>query len=145
MTVLQMIETDLSKAKVDFDRLMREDLQCSTGRCPGRSRRSRTGRRARRRSRPSRDSGALLCLADLALVLSLNLTYDIGLKLTTIHLILLTVFLLASYFRRLLNFLIFDRVTEAAAEPALFKTAGASRMAVAAQAFVGVYLLVTLA
>jgi photosystem II stability/assembly factor-like uncharacterized protein len=27
MTVLQMVETDLSKAKVDFDRLMREDLQ----------------------------------------------------------------------------------------------------------------------
>jgi hypothetical protein len=89
--------------------------------------------------------GALLCLADLALVLSLNLTYDIGLKLTTIHLILLTLFLLAPYSRRLMNFFILDRGSDASAEPALFKTAGANRLAVAVQALVGIYLLVTLA
>src|SRR5688572_3866243 len=71
--------------------------------------------------------GALLCLADLALVLSLNMSYDIGLKLTTIHLILLTLFILAMYSRRLANFFVFDRATDALAEPPLFRTAGANR------------------
>ena len=90
-------------------------------------------------------AGALLCLADLALVLSLNLTYDIGLKLTTIHLMLLTIYLLAPYSRRLVNFFIFDRAANAVAEPPLFKTARANRAAVVVQALVGGYLLVTLA
>jgi hypothetical protein len=88
--------------------------------------------------------GALLCLADLALVLTLNMTYDIGLKLTTIHLVLLTIYLLALYSRPLLNFFIFNKATGAIAEPPLFVTARANRAAFAAQALVGSYLLVTL-
>jgi len=90
-------------------------------------------------------AGALLCLADLALVLSLNMAYDIGLKLTTIHLILLTLFILALYSRRLVNFFILDRGAPAIEEPPLFRTAGANRSAVAVQALVGFYLLVTFA
>jgi hypothetical protein len=89
--------------------------------------------------------GALLSLADLSLVLSLNLTYDIGLKLTTIHLILMTVFLIAPYARRLLDFFVFAGPASAAGEPVLFKTAGANRAASAAQVLVGVYLLAALA
>ncbi len=89
--------------------------------------------------------GSLLCLADLALVLTLNMAYDIGLKLTTIHLVLLAVFLLAPYSRRLANFFILHRAAEVAAEPPLFATPGSNRIAVAVQALVGVYLLVTLA
>jgi hypothetical protein len=77
--------------------------------------------------------GAILCLADLALVLSLNLSYDIGLKLTTVHLVLLTLYLLSFYATRM-------RVSE----PPLFKSAGANRLAVGAQVIVGIYLVLTL-
>jgi uncharacterized membrane protein YphA (DoxX/SURF4 family) len=89
--------------------------------------------------------GALLCLADLALVLTLNLTYDIGLKLTTIHLILLTLFLLAHYARPLANFFLLGRAADPAVDPPLFKKAAANRAAVALQMLLGVYLLITLA
>jgi len=85
--------------------------------------------------------GALLCLADLALVLTLNLAYDIGLKLTTIHLVLLTLFILSLYGRRLADFFIFGRAAAPASEPPLFKTAGANRIAIAAQVLIGLYLL----
>ncbi len=89
--------------------------------------------------------GALLCLADLSLVLCLNLTYDIGLKLTTIHLILLTLYLLAFYRRRLVDFFVLHRATDSAGEPPLFRSAAANRGAVAVQALVGLYLLSVLA
>lgn len=78
--------------------------------------------------------GALLCLADLFQVASLNMAYDIGLKLTTFHLILLTLFLLVPDLRRLADFFIFNRATEAAKPEA-------SRVAVIAQILFGVYLV----
>jgi hypothetical protein len=81
--------------------------------------------------------GALICLADLAQVLSLNLSYDIGLKLTTIHLVLLTVFLLLPDARRLANFFILNRETSTAKEQG-------SRTALIAQLLVGAYLLASL-
>jgi hypothetical protein len=71
--------------------------------------------------------GALVCLVDLAQVMSLNMAYDIGLKLTTIHLILLTLFLLAPDLRRLASFFI--------SKPE------ANRTAVVAQILLGVYLV----
>jgi uncharacterized membrane protein YphA (DoxX/SURF4 family) len=83
--------------------------------------------------------GALLCLVDLAQVMSLNMAYDIGLKLTTFHLILLTLFLLAPDLRRLLDVFVFNRATEASREPAT------SRFAVVAQLLIGVYLVGTFA
>jgi hypothetical protein len=83
--------------------------------------------------------GALICLLDLAQVMSLNMAYDIGLKLTTFHLILLTLFLLAPDLRRLAEFFVFNRATEASREPA------SGRSAVAAQILIGVYLVGTFA
>jgi hypothetical protein len=82
--------------------------------------------------------GALLCLADLTQVASLNMAYDIGLKLTTFHLILLTLFLLAPDLRRLADFFLFNRATEAAKPEA-------SRVAVVAQILIGVYLVASFA
>ena len=89
--------------------------------------------------------GALLCLADLGLVLSLNLSYDIGLKLTTIHLILLTLYVLSLYYRRLANLFVFGRATEVAGEPPLLDRAAANRVAVGAQVLAGLCLIGILA
>jgi uncharacterized membrane protein YphA (DoxX/SURF4 family) len=86
--------------------------------------------------------GALIALADMILVLILNLTYDIGLKQMSFHLVLLALWLLAPDFRRIADVLVFDRPTPASTQPPLFATARANRMALAAQVLVGVYLLV---
>ena len=48
--------------------------------------------------------GALLCLADMTQVFMFNMTYDIGLKQISFHLILLCLFLLADDFTRLAGF-----------------------------------------
>jgi uncharacterized membrane protein YphA (DoxX/SURF4 family) len=48
--------------------------------------------------------GALICLADMSQVFVFNMTYDIGLKQTSFHLMLLSLFLLASDFKRLASF-----------------------------------------
>ena len=86
-------------------------------------------------------AGALICLADMIHVFVLNMTFDIGLKLTTFHLILLALFLLAPDMKRLLNFFVLDRVTGASTHSHLFKTAGRNRAAFALQILFGFYLL----
>ena len=84
--------------------------------------------------------GALICLADLTQVFVLNMTYDIGVKQISFHLILLTLFLLAPDLRRLAAFFSGRRTTPSA-HPTLFHTAKANRIAVVAQIVLGVYLL----
>ena len=86
-------------------------------------------------------AGALICLADMFHVFVLNMTFDIGLKLTTFHLILLALFLLAPDMKRLLKFFVLDRVTGASTHSHLFKTAGRNRVAFALQILFGLYLL----
>src|SRR5262245_51120431 len=85
--------------------------------------------------------GALIGLADMIQVFVLNMTYDFGLKQISFHLILMFVFLLAPDFRRLANVLVLNRATEPAAEPTLFRTPRANRIAVVAQIAFGIYLL----
>ena len=85
--------------------------------------------------------GALICLADMIYVFALNMTFDIGLKLTTFHLILLTLVLLAPDLKRLANFFVLNRPTSASTEPKLFDTLRANRVAIAMQIVFGVYLL----
>lgn len=82
-------------------------------------------------------AGALVCLADLAQVLALNLSYDIGLKLTTIHLIAIALFLLAPDARRLWSFFILGHAAPASTNPALLKNW--------VQAVIGAGLIATLA
>jgi len=53
--------------------------------------------------------GALICLADMVQVFVLNMTYDVGLKQISFHLILISLFLLAADFTRLANFLFLNR------------------------------------
>jgi uncharacterized membrane protein YphA (DoxX/SURF4 family) len=89
--------------------------------------------------------GALICLADMTQVFVLNMTYDIGLKQISFHLILLSLFLLATEFPRLANFFLLDRPAGPSTQPPLFRSIRANRFALAAQIALGVYLLGTYA
>jgi len=84
--------------------------------------------------------GALICLADLTQVFVLNMTYDIGVKQISFHLILLALFLLVPDIRRLAG-LFANSPTSASTHSQLFRTAKANRIALAVQVLVGVYLL----
>jgi hypothetical protein len=85
--------------------------------------------------------GALVCLADMIMVLLLNLTYDVGVKLIAFDLILMIAFLLAPDIRRLIDFLLLDRPAPPSEQLLLFKTARANRISVIAQIAFGVYLI----
>lgn len=86
--------------------------------------------------------GAMICLADMSQVFVLNMTYDIGLKQISFHLILLALFLLAPEFQRLATFFFFpDRGAGPAAQPPLFKSVAWNRLAVVMQVFLGIYLI----
>jgi hypothetical protein len=79
--------------------------------------------------------GALICLADMTQVFVLNMTYDIGLKQISFHLMLLSMFLLAADFTRLANFFFLGRTAEPSVMPR------ANRISFALQLAVGIYLI----
>ena len=84
--------------------------------------------------------GALIALIDMIQVFTLNMAYDFGLKQISFHLILLSLFLLAPEARRLGSVML-GRAAPASAEPPLFKSPEANRLAASAQILFGVYLL----
>jgi uncharacterized membrane protein YphA (DoxX/SURF4 family) len=77
--------------------------------------------------------GALICLADMTQVFVLNMTYDIGLKQVSFHLILLSLFLLSAEYTRLVNFFFLGRPSEASPRN--------SRSVLALQLVLGIYLI----
>ena len=85
--------------------------------------------------------GALICLADMTHVFALNMSYDVGLKQISFHLILLSLFLLAPDFPRLVRFFFLNRPVPASPGFQLFQTPRANRIALAAQLVFGAYLL----
>jgi hypothetical protein len=85
--------------------------------------------------------GALISLAALTQVFVLNMTYDIGLKLITFHLILLALFLIAPDMARLRDFFFGDGPAARQESPALFQSLRANRIALVAQVVLGVYLI----
>src|SRR5262249_52796245 len=86
--------------------------------------------------------GTLICLADLTQVFVLNMTYDIGVKQISFHLILLCLFLLAPEFKRLIDFFVFpERQTEPSTQPPLFAAASLNRIALFVQLALGLYLI----
>jgi hypothetical protein len=85
--------------------------------------------------------GALIALADMIQVWILNMTYDVGLKQISFHLILVALVILAPDLRRLMNVLVFDRAAPPSSLPPLFASARTQRIALAAQVAFGVYLL----
>ncbi len=85
--------------------------------------------------------GALVCLADCIQVFTLNMTYDVPVKLLSFHLILMCLFLLAPELRRLADFSVLNRVPGPCTQAPLFRTRRANRIAVAAQIVFGMCLL----
>jgi hypothetical protein len=85
--------------------------------------------------------GAIVCLADTVEIFTLNMTYDVPVKLFSFHLILLSLFLLAPDARRLANVLVLNRTAEAAIEPH-WASRRAARLALIAQLLFGAYLVV---
>lgn len=87
--------------------------------------------------------GALVCLADMIQVFMLNMTYDVPVKLFSFHMILLSLFLLAPEAPRLVNFFLSNLPTGPSAQPALFRTRRANRLALIAQIVLILYLVAT--
>jgi hypothetical protein len=85
--------------------------------------------------------GALICLADIVQVFVLNMTYDVGVKIISFHILLLTLFYLAPESRRLASFFLLGGSVEPSTQPPLFRNLRASRIAFAAQILFGIYLL----
>ncbi|HEY6306756.1 MAG TPA: hypothetical protein VI488_09915 [Candidatus Angelobacter sp.] len=86
--------------------------------------------------------GALICLADLIEIFTLNMTYDVPVKLFSFHLILFALFLLAPEGHRLISFFFSDRTTGPSSQPPLFRKSKANRVAVMLQLVFGLYLVV---
>jgi hypothetical protein len=85
--------------------------------------------------------GALISLADTILVFMLAMTYDVPAKLLAFHLILLSCFLLAPDFSRLVRFLLLNRTTALSTPASLFRAVRANRIALAAQIILGLWLV----
>lgn len=66
--------------------------------------------------------GALLCLVDASDVFALNMAYDVPVKLFSLHLVLMSVFLLARDARALVNLFLLGRADRFSAEPMLART-----------------------
>jgi hypothetical protein len=86
-------------------------------------------------------AGALVCAFDLTQVFILNMTYDIRLKSVSSQLLLLSLFLLAPYARRLLAVLFTDRAIPATVSAPLFASRRANRVALIVQVCAGLVLL----
>jgi hypothetical protein len=85
--------------------------------------------------------GALICLADSIQIFTLNMTYDVPVKLFSFHLMMLSLFLLAPDARRLLNVLLLNRAAQPSTLVPLGRTLRARRVAVAAQLLFGAYVV----
>ena len=87
--------------------------------------------------------GALVCVADMTQVFTLNMTYDVPVKILSFHLLLLSLYLLAPSARRFADFFLLDRSVAPAAPPPLLRTPRGNRIASIAQIAIGLYLIGT--
>jgi len=85
--------------------------------------------------------GAILGLAALTQVLALNLAYDIGLKLVTLHLIALAAFLLAPDVPRLIDFFVRHRLSATSTPPLPARSERAQRVVLFVPIVLGAYAL----
>jgi uncharacterized membrane protein YphA (DoxX/SURF4 family) len=85
--------------------------------------------------------GALIALIDMIQVFVLNMTYDFGLKQISLHLMLMSLVLLAPELRRMANVLVLNRPAGPSTQAPLFRSVEANRLALSAQIVFGVYLL----
>ena len=85
--------------------------------------------------------GALISLADMTQVFTLNMNYDVPAKLLAFHLILLSCFLLAPEVPRLVRFLLLNRATAPSTQVQLFRSVRANRIALVAQIIFGLWFV----
>jgi hypothetical protein len=85
--------------------------------------------------------GALVCLIDSSYIFTLNMTYDVPVKLFAFHMILMSLFLLAPEFSRLADFFLSNRAAAPSTQPPLFRTLRANRIALAVQIVIGMWLV----
>jgi uncharacterized membrane protein YphA (DoxX/SURF4 family) len=85
--------------------------------------------------------GAVLGLAALVQVFALNMTYDVGLKLITLHLIALALIVLGPDVRGLSDFFLARRPGQASLPPAVVRGHRGRRAVLGAQIAFGIYLL----
>ncbi len=85
--------------------------------------------------------GASITLASMLQVFAFNMLYDVGVKMVSLHLILMTLFLLAPEFQRLRTFFLRNRPARGSDRPPLFATRRANRIALVAQVIFGLYML----
>ena len=85
--------------------------------------------------------GALIALADSIQIFTLNMTYDVPVKLFSFHLILMSLVLLAPEASRLVNVLVLDRTAGPSTQPPLFRGRRAAGIALALQLAFGAYVV----
>jgi UPF0716 family protein affecting phage T7 exclusion len=89
--------------------------------------------------------GALVCAADMTQVFTLNMTYDVPVKLFSFHLLLMALFLLVPELQRLADFFFRNRNVATSSQPDLFRTLRANRIAIAVQIAFGIWMVGTAA
>ena len=85
--------------------------------------------------------GACVAFADTVQILTLNLTYDVPVKLFAFHLVVLSLVLLAPEFRRILNVLVLNRTALPSSQPRLASGRITGLVLVIAQVGLGAYFL----
>jgi hypothetical protein len=85
--------------------------------------------------------GAMVCLADTVDVFTLNMTYDVPVKLFSFHLILMSIFLLAPELRRMAVFFFMDRPVAPSRRQKLFQSTRWNRVALIVQVVWGLALV----
>ena len=85
--------------------------------------------------------GALVTLAASTQIFTLNMTYDVPVKLFSFHLILMSLALLAPDVRRLLRLFVLDKAVTASTLPPLVGTVRGRRVALAVQLVFAAYIL----
>lgn len=88
--------------------------------------------------------GVMLALIDTLQIVVLNMTFDVPEKISSVHLLLMSVVLLAPEARRLTRVLLLDRATGPSAVPYPFRTRTSRRIAALIQVALGIWMTVAL-
>jgi uncharacterized membrane protein YphA (DoxX/SURF4 family) len=86
--------------------------------------------------------GALVSLLSMAQVFMLNMSFDVPVKILSLHLLLISLVLLAPQIRRLANVLVLERPSDPASQPRLFATPQGNRIAALVQVLLGIWVLI---
>lgn len=86
--------------------------------------------------------GAIISLIAMVQVFILNMTFDIPVKILSLHLVVLSLILLAPHVRNLLELFVFGQAAKPLTPTALFRRAGFNRWAAGLQVVLGVWVAI---